>query len=213
MILFVADIHQNVIFKRIVLATCGDVSEMSNSYARQFSWWVLQHCTGFAQLVWGRLRVHRAFVYSDWFVCFMSNSYAHQHWCCSVLQCVAVCCSVLQCVAACCSVLQCVAVCCSVLQCVAVCCNVLQCVVVCCSVFALLAHCWFDSYAHQHWRRTSRCPWGGKRSRNSTAWLLAHCWSTYAPALGQCVAVYCSVLQCIAVCCSVLQCVAVCLHY
>jgi len=30
-----------------------------------FSWWVLQHCTGFARLVWGRLRVHRAFVYSD----------------------------------------------------------------------------------------------------------------------------------------------------
>ena len=30
---------------------------------------VLQHCTGFARLVWGRLRVHRAFVYSDWFVC------------------------------------------------------------------------------------------------------------------------------------------------
>jgi len=25
-----------------------------------FSWWVLQHCTGFARLVWGRLRVHRA---------------------------------------------------------------------------------------------------------------------------------------------------------
>ena len=35
-----------------------------------FSWWVLQHCTGFARLVWGRLRVHRAFVYSDWFVCY-----------------------------------------------------------------------------------------------------------------------------------------------
>jgi len=31
-----------------------------------FSWWVLQHCTGFARLVWGRLRVHRAFVYSDY---------------------------------------------------------------------------------------------------------------------------------------------------
>ena len=28
-----------------------------------FFWWVLQHCTGFARLVWGRLRVHRAFVY------------------------------------------------------------------------------------------------------------------------------------------------------
>jgi len=36
-----------------------------------FSWWVLQHCTGFARLVWDRLRVHRAFVYSDWFVCYV----------------------------------------------------------------------------------------------------------------------------------------------
>ena len=27
-----------------------------------FSWWVLQYCTGFARLVWGRLRVHRAFI-------------------------------------------------------------------------------------------------------------------------------------------------------
>ena len=26
-----------------------------------FCWWVLQHCTGFARLIWGRLRVHRAF--------------------------------------------------------------------------------------------------------------------------------------------------------
>jgi len=34
-----------------------------------FFWWILQHCTGFARLVWGRLRVHRAFIYSDWFVC------------------------------------------------------------------------------------------------------------------------------------------------
>ena len=39
------------------------------AYYTHFSWWVLQHCTGFARLVWGRLRVHRAFVYSDWFVC------------------------------------------------------------------------------------------------------------------------------------------------
>ena len=37
----------------------------------RLSWWVLQHCTGFARLVWGRLRVHRAFVYSDWFVCYV----------------------------------------------------------------------------------------------------------------------------------------------
>ena len=42
-------------------------SDMTHS----FSWWVLQHCTGFARLVWGRLRVHRAFVYSDWFVCYV----------------------------------------------------------------------------------------------------------------------------------------------
>jgi len=34
-----------------------------------FFWWVLQHCTGCARLVWGRLRVHRAFIYSNWFVC------------------------------------------------------------------------------------------------------------------------------------------------
>ena len=71
------------------------------------------------------------------------NEVCHNtHWCCIVLQCVAVCCSqvyelrhavcwsVLQCVVLCCSVLQCVAVCCSVLQCVAVCCSVLQCVAV-----------------------------------------------------------------------------------
>ena len=32
-----------------------------------FFWWVLQHCTGFARLVWGRLRVHRAFVYMGLF--------------------------------------------------------------------------------------------------------------------------------------------------
>jgi len=35
----------------------------------RFFWWVLQHCTGFARLVWGRLRVHRAFIYSNCFVC------------------------------------------------------------------------------------------------------------------------------------------------
>jgi len=28
-----------------------------------FFWWVLKHCTGFARLVWGRLRVHRAFLH------------------------------------------------------------------------------------------------------------------------------------------------------
>jgi len=36
-----------------------------------FTWWVLYHCTGFARLVCGRLRVHRAFVYSNWFVCYV----------------------------------------------------------------------------------------------------------------------------------------------
>ena len=38
------------------------------------SWWVLQHCTGSARLIWGRPRVHGAFVYSDWFVCYASLS-------------------------------------------------------------------------------------------------------------------------------------------
>jgi len=38
-------------------------------YIYIFFWWVLQHCLGFARLVWGRLRVHRAFIYSDWFWC------------------------------------------------------------------------------------------------------------------------------------------------
>jgi len=37
--------------------------------AEHFFWWVLQHCTGFARLVWGRLRVNWAFIYSNWFVC------------------------------------------------------------------------------------------------------------------------------------------------
>jgi len=37
--------------------------------AALFCSWVLQHCTGFARLVWGRLRVHRAFIYSNRFVC------------------------------------------------------------------------------------------------------------------------------------------------
>jgi len=34
------------------------------TYSVHFCWWVLQHCTGFARLVWGRLRVRRAFNYS-----------------------------------------------------------------------------------------------------------------------------------------------------
>jgi len=31
------------------------------TYPIHFVWWVLQHCTGFARLVWGRLRVHLSF--------------------------------------------------------------------------------------------------------------------------------------------------------
>ena len=27
-----------------------------------FSWWLLQHCTGFARLLWGTFRLHRAFI-------------------------------------------------------------------------------------------------------------------------------------------------------
>ena len=38
-------------------------------HKEHFFWCVLQHCTGFARQVWGRLRVHRAFIYSNWFVC------------------------------------------------------------------------------------------------------------------------------------------------
>ena len=41
----------------------------SQNVVKFFCWWVLQHRTGFARLVWGRLRVHRAFIYSNWFVC------------------------------------------------------------------------------------------------------------------------------------------------
>ena len=48
-----------------------DMSLVCMLHSNHFSWWVLQHCTGFARLVWGRLRVHRAFVYSDWFVCYV----------------------------------------------------------------------------------------------------------------------------------------------
>jgi len=50
--------------------------DMAHAWVWQhFFWWVLQHCTGFARLVWGRLRVHRAFIYSDWFVCDMTGFY------------------------------------------------------------------------------------------------------------------------------------------
>jgi len=45
------------------------VSYSNDTFTRanitHFFWWVLQHCTGFARLVWGRLRVHRAFIYSN----------------------------------------------------------------------------------------------------------------------------------------------------
>ena len=41
----------------------------NSMFSKHFCWWVLQHCTGFARLVWGRLRVHQAFIHSNWFVC------------------------------------------------------------------------------------------------------------------------------------------------
>jgi len=44
-----------------------------------FFWWVLQHCTGVARLVWGRLRDHRAFIYSNWFVCSLEESRVMSH--------------------------------------------------------------------------------------------------------------------------------------
>ena len=41
-----------------VLSTHIFVSTLSKSVStHNFFWWVLQHCTGFARLVWGRLRV------------------------------------------------------------------------------------------------------------------------------------------------------------
>jgi len=43
--------------------------EIRDLSASSLFWWVLQHSTGFARLVWGRLRVHQAFIYSNWFVC------------------------------------------------------------------------------------------------------------------------------------------------
>jgi len=44
--------------------TCIHAYIQINKYgtgAEDFFWWVLQHCTGFARLVWGRLRVHLSF--------------------------------------------------------------------------------------------------------------------------------------------------------
>ena len=66
---FVKAIYRFIEFSRWVL--------QHSRWVRQHSRWVLQHCTGFARLVWGRLRVHRAFIYSDWFVCSV--------WFCSLL--------------------------------------------------------------------------------------------------------------------------------
>ena len=50
----------------------------SHGWHDSFTWltwpiyiFVNGHCTGFARLVWGRLRVHWAFFYSDWFVCYV----------------------------------------------------------------------------------------------------------------------------------------------
>jgi len=51
--------------------TCCRFSKCSVGRVWRFCfcfWWVLQHRTGFARLVWGRLRVHRAFIYSNRFV-------------------------------------------------------------------------------------------------------------------------------------------------
>ena len=54
----------------VLIPKCAQTFVFSNlCKCHFFFWWVLQHCTGFARLVWGRLRVHRAFIYSNWFVC------------------------------------------------------------------------------------------------------------------------------------------------
>jgi len=46
---------------------------LNNSCHTYFFWWVLQHCTGFARLVWGRLRVHLSFhLFKS--VCVLNNS-------------------------------------------------------------------------------------------------------------------------------------------
>ena len=47
----------HLVFCCVYLRACASVTLF-------FSRWVMQHCTGFARLVGGRLRVHRAFVYS-----------------------------------------------------------------------------------------------------------------------------------------------------
>ena len=41
--------------------SCENVINMYRGYRENLFWWVLQHCTGSARLVWGRLRVHSSF--------------------------------------------------------------------------------------------------------------------------------------------------------
>jgi len=76
------DGHRRSLFKRLIwkelwILTIEDFDLHFDEQPVHFSWWILYHCTGFAQLVWGRLRVHWSFVYSDWFVCSV--------WFCSLL--------------------------------------------------------------------------------------------------------------------------------
>jgi len=60
----------------ISCSLCRDTWYHTATHFFFFSWWVLQHCTGFARLVWGRLRVHRAFIYSNWF-----KNINNMEWC------------------------------------------------------------------------------------------------------------------------------------
>jgi len=59
----------HIIILIVVGLFCAKHAQNSPVIYAHFFWWVLQHCTGFARLVWGRLKVHRAFIYSNWFVC------------------------------------------------------------------------------------------------------------------------------------------------
>jgi len=129
------------------------LAQYSCGFLVHFPWWVLQHCIGFARLVWGRLRVHRAFIYSDSFVwlaqysCgFLAHPFSHTHpyvWHDNERDVGIVCVSLLD-------VWRHFSVCCSLLQCVAVCCGVLQCVAVCCSVWQVGIVCasWADVWRH-----------------------------------------------------------------